>query len=133
MKHAFAALLQFESHPSVALASCIHMPKPPAVCGVCLVSAACRDDRKLKKFGRDFVSGRGNTHRCAHNAVSAKRCAHIAKCTADELRHDDTYGANLRGYASALEVSVRRYLGVGRQTLSETHACGVQTVAPTYY
>ena len=77
----------------------------------------CWDDRRFEKFGRDFVSGRGNTHRCAHNAVSAKRCAHIAKCTADELRHDDTYGANLRGYASALEVSVRRYLK--RENLSD--------------
>ena len=40
------------------------------VCGVCLVAAHCFNDRRFVKCGRDFESGQGNTHRCAHNAAS---------------------------------------------------------------
>ena len=87
-----------------------HMPKPLAVCGVCLASARCRDDRKFATFGSNFLSGQGNTHRCADNVASAKQCTRIATCTADELRRDAAYGARLRDYATALETSVRRYL-----------------------
>ena len=95
---------------SVTLLHALRMPRPLAICGVCLVATQCFDDRKFVQFGRDFVSGQGNTHCCAQNAASAKQCRRIAMCTTDELRRDAAYGARLRDYATTLEASVRRYL-----------------------
>ena len=104
---------------SVTLLHALQMPRPPAICGVCLVATHCNDDRRFVKFARDFLSGQGNTHRCAQNAASAKHCARIEWCTADELRRDAAYGARLREYATALETSVRRYLK--REMLSDPY------------